>query len=38
MIEKKEFEKVDKDVLKITGEAVGFELDSVEKPLLEGRD
>jgi len=38
MAGKKEFEKVDKDVLKITGEAVGFELDSVEKPLLEGRD
>jgi len=31
---KKEFEKVDKDVLKITGEAVGFELESVEKPQL----
>lgn len=35
---KKEFEKVDKDVFKITGEVVGFELDSVEKPLLEGKD
>ncbi|MDP2648362.1 MAG: DNA recombination protein RmuC, partial [bacterium] len=30
----KELNKIDKDVLKITGEAVGFELDSVEKPTL----
>ena len=34
MAGKKEFEKVDKDVLKITGSAVEVELDSVEKPLL----
>jgi len=34
MAGKKEFEKVDKDVFKITGETVGLELDSVEKPLL----
>lgn len=38
MAGKKEFEKVDKDVLKITGGAVGFELEGVEKPLLEGKD
>jgi DNA recombination protein RmuC len=30
----KELGKIDKDVLKITGEAVGFELESVEKPAL----
>ena len=30
----KELGKIDKDVLKITGEAVGFELESVEKPQL----
>ncbi len=34
----KELGKIDKDVLKITGESVGFELGSVEKPLLEGKD
>lgn len=31
---RKELGKIDKDVLKITGQAVGFELDSVEKPQL----
>jgi DNA recombination protein RmuC len=31
---RKELGKIDKDVLKITGEAVGFELDGVEKPQL----
>lgn len=31
----RELGKIDKDVLKITGEAVGFELPAVEKPLLE---
>ncbi len=30
----KELGKIEKDVLKITGEAVGFELESVEKPAL----
>ena len=35
---KKEFDKIDKDVLKITGEGVGFGLESLEKPLLEGRE
>lgn len=30
----KELNKIDKDVLKITGKAIGFELDSVEKPQL----
>src|SRR3989344_4865079 len=30
----KELGKIDKDVLKITGESVGFELESVEKPQL----
>lgn len=30
----KELGKIDKDVLKITGESVGFELGSVEKPSL----
>jgi DNA recombination protein RmuC len=34
----KELGKVDKDVLRITGEAVGLEMISVEKPLLEGKD
>jgi DNA recombination protein RmuC len=34
MAGKKEFEKVDKDVLRITGESIGFEIDSVEKPAL----
>ena len=34
----KELGKVDKDVLKITGQGVGFEQDSVERPLLEGKD
>ena len=34
----KELGKVDKDVFKITGEAAGFELDSVERPMLEGRE
>lgn len=34
----KELGKIDKDVLRITGEGVGFELDSLEKPLLEGKD
>ena len=34
MAGKKEFEKVDKDVLRITGESVGLERDSVEKPNL----
>ncbi|HEY4522091.1 MAG TPA: DNA recombination protein RmuC [Candidatus Paceibacterota bacterium] len=31
---KKEFEKVDKDVLRITGESAGLELESVEKPQM----
>ena len=30
----KELGKIDKDVLKITGESIGLELSSVEKPLL----
>ncbi|MCE9541729.1 DNA recombination protein RmuC [Candidatus Kaiserbacteria bacterium] len=34
----KELGKIDKDVLRITGEGVGFELDAIEKPLLEGKD
>lgn len=34
----KELGKVDKDVLKITGNNAGFELDTLEKPLLEGKD
>lgn len=34
----KELGKVDKDVLKITGNGAGFELDTLEKPLLEGKD
>ncbi len=38
MAGKKEFEKVDKDVLKITGQSVGLELSSVEKPQLDGKD
>ena len=31
----KELGKIEKDVLKITGNSVGFELESVERPLLE---
>jgi DNA recombination protein RmuC len=31
----RELGKIDKDVLRITGDAVGFELEAVEKPLLE---
>lgn len=34
----KELGKVDKDVLKITGSSVGFELEGVERPILEGKD
>lgn len=34
----KELGKIDKDVLKITENGVGFELESLEKPLLEGKD
>ncbi|MES2203538.1 MAG: DNA recombination protein RmuC [Patescibacteria group bacterium] len=34
----KELGKVDKDVMRITGESVGFDLEGIEKPLLEGRD
>ena len=34
----KELGKVDKDVLKITGEAAGIEVAAIEKPLLEGKD
>ncbi len=34
----KELGKVDKDVLKITGEAPGLDVESIEKPLLEGKD
>jgi DNA recombination protein RmuC len=34
----KELGKVDKDVLKITGDNPGFDLDIIEKPLLEGKD
>lgn len=34
----KELGKVDKDVLRITDEAVGIEVGTVERPLLEGKD
>ena len=34
----KELGKIDKDVLKITDDAVGFELETVEKPALEGKE
>ncbi|MBI2004752.1 DNA recombination protein RmuC [Patescibacteria group bacterium] len=34
----RELGKIDKDVLKITGEAIGFELEGVEKPELEGKE
>lgn len=34
----KELGKIDKDVLKITDEGVGIELESVERPSLEGRE
>jgi DNA recombination protein RmuC len=34
----KELGKVDKDVLRITDEAVGIEVGALEKPLLEGKD
>lgn len=35
MAGKKEYEKIDKDVMRITGESMDLALDSVEKPLLE---
>ena len=31
----KEFKKIDKDVTRITGEGIGFEIEGVDKPLLE---
>lgn len=34
----KELGKIDKDVLKITGSSVGFEIEGVERPTLEGRE
>lgn len=34
----KELGKVDKDVLRITGESIDLEVGAVEKPLLEGKD
>jgi DNA recombination protein RmuC len=34
----KELGKVDKDVLKITGDAAGIEVAAIEKPLLEGKE
>jgi len=34
----KELGKVDKDVLRITGETVGIEVGAVERPLVEGKD
>jgi len=34
----KELGKVDKDVLRITGEAAGFDIEAVERPLLEGKE
>src|SRR5581483_8976729 len=34
----KELGKVDKDVLKITGEAIGIETLALEKPVLEGKE
>lgn len=34
----KELGKVDKDVLRITDEAVGIEVGALERPLLEGKD
>ncbi len=34
----KELGKVDKDVLRITGEAVEIEVGAIERPLLEGKD
>jgi len=34
----KELGKVDKDVMRITGEAAEFDVQTLEKPLLEGKD
>ena len=34
----KELGKIDKDVLRITGEAIGIEGQSLERPLLEGKE
>ena len=34
----KELGKVDKDILKITDQAVGFEIDTIDKPMLEGKE
>lgn len=34
----KELGKVEKDVLKISGSSIGFELEAIDKPLLEDKD
>ncbi len=34
----KELGKIDKDVFRITGEATGIEIDSIERPLIEGKE
>lgn len=34
----RELGKIDKDVLKITGESIGFEIEGVERPVLEGKE
>ncbi len=34
----KELGKIDKDVLRVTGEAAGIEVSAIERPLLEGRE
>lgn len=34
----KELGKIDKDVLRITGEGVGIEIDALERPILEGKE
>lgn len=34
----KELGKIDKDVLRVTGVAAGIEIESIERPLLEGKD
>jgi hypothetical protein len=34
----KELGKIDKDVLRITDKGIGIEIESIERPALEGRE
>ena len=35
---KKELGKIDKDVLRVTGDTIGIEVSLIDKPVLEGKD